>query len=104
VASRAGGHSIKKIDDQEDYSLWEFHYDPSKDSARQLAGAQAALQQNPNQTQGQNQNQNQTTGFGTSGFGTTGFGQNPSSSPSQPAPSQPQPGSTMTTGSGPPQD
>jgi len=31
VASRAKGHSIKTIDDQDDYSLWEFYYDPTKD-------------------------------------------------------------------------
>lgn len=32
VASRAGGDSIKTINDQTDYSLWEFVYDPSKDT------------------------------------------------------------------------
>lgn len=31
VASRAGGKSIKTINDQTDYSLWEFVYDPTKD-------------------------------------------------------------------------
>jgi len=53
VASRAVGHSIKTIDDQDDYSLWEFYYDPTKDlqpglpangqrSAPQQPGAQVA--------------------------------------------------------------
>ena len=31
VASKAEGHSIKRVNDQTDYSLWEFYYDPSKD-------------------------------------------------------------------------
>ena len=39
VASIAKGHSIKTVNDQEDYSLWEFYYDPSKDQMRAAAGA-----------------------------------------------------------------
>jgi type II secretory pathway pseudopilin PulG len=31
VASQAGGHSIKLINEQADYSLWEFIYDPTQD-------------------------------------------------------------------------
>jgi type II secretory pathway pseudopilin PulG len=31
VASRAAGKSIKVVNDQDDYSLWEFVYDPTKD-------------------------------------------------------------------------
>jgi hypothetical protein len=38
VASKAGGHSIKTVNDQTDYSLWEFYYDPSKDTMRGLPG------------------------------------------------------------------
>lgn len=38
VASRASGQSIKTINDQSDYSLWEFYYDPSKDVQPGLAG------------------------------------------------------------------
>ncbi|HEX4771470.1 MAG TPA: hypothetical protein VH351_11585 [Bryobacteraceae bacterium] len=33
IASIAKGHSIKIVDEQSDYSLWEFHYDPSKDTS-----------------------------------------------------------------------
>ncbi len=33
VASTAKGSSIKAVNDQTDYSLWEFYYDPSKDVA-----------------------------------------------------------------------
>lgn len=39
VASRASGESIKSINDQTDYSLWEFYYDPSKDVQPGLGGA-----------------------------------------------------------------
>lgn len=53
VASRATGHSIKTINDQDNYSLWEFYYDPTKDlqpglpangqhNASQQPGAQVA--------------------------------------------------------------
>ncbi len=34
VASRGSGHSIKNINDQFQYSLWEFYYDPSTDPMR----------------------------------------------------------------------
>ncbi len=50
VASKAEGHTIKAINDQTDYSLWEFYYDPTKDltggvaSAAQAGAAQAAAQ------------------------------------------------------------
>jgi len=40
VASKAAGESIKVINDQTDYSLWEFFYDPRKDLMRG-AGAMA---------------------------------------------------------------
>ncbi len=45
VASKAKGHSIKIVNDQEDYSLWEFYYDPTKDRMQAAAGA---LPQNNN--------------------------------------------------------
>lgn len=38
VASKASGESIKTVDDQSDYSLWEFYYDPTKDVRPGLAG------------------------------------------------------------------
>jgi hypothetical protein len=38
VASKAEGHTIKVINDQVDYSLWEFYYDPSKDAKQGLPG------------------------------------------------------------------
>jgi hypothetical protein len=33
VASLAKGSSIKTVNDQTDYSLWEFYYDPTKDTS-----------------------------------------------------------------------
>jgi hypothetical protein len=40
VASKAKGQSIKLVNDQDDYSLWEFYYDPMKDIKQGLpAGA-----------------------------------------------------------------
>lgn len=38
VASKAQGHTIKVVNDQVDYSLWEFYYDPSKDVKQVLPG------------------------------------------------------------------
>lgn len=42
VASKAEGHSIKTVNDQSDYSLWEFYYDPTKDLTRGIANAAQA--------------------------------------------------------------
>jgi hypothetical protein len=69
VASNAKGESIKSINDQTDYSLWEFYYDPSKDLAPGMNGTmQTGTRQN---------GQSSTT---QSGFGSSSFSQ---SSPSQ---------------------
>jgi hypothetical protein len=40
VASRASGHSIKLVNDQDNYSLWEFYYDMTKEANTALAAAQ----------------------------------------------------------------
>lgn len=40
VASKASGHSIKLVNDQDDYSLWEFFYDMTKEANTALAAAQ----------------------------------------------------------------
>jgi hypothetical protein len=68
VASKAKGHSIKKVEDQSDYSLWEFWYDPAKDTSM---GTTSNLQ---NGAGGQNL-QPSTPGFGSPGV-------NPSIAPS----------------------
>lgn len=77
VASQAAGHSIKTVNDQTDYSLWEFYYDPMKDANRRLANMMGAAGAAP-------QNTGQSGGFGQSpqnGFGTGAFGAGNSSSP-----------------------
>jgi hypothetical protein len=69
VASKAAGHSIKVVNDQTDYSLWEFYYDPTKDASRGIANAMgsvgAGAQQGTPQQNGIGQN-SQQNGFGTS--------------------------------------
>ncbi len=67
VASKAGGHSIKVVNDQTDYSLWEFYYDPTKDASKGISNALGAM----GASQQANQQQN----------GITPFGSNNSSSP-----------------------
>ncbi len=42
VASKVERHSIKVVNDQQNYSLWEFYYDPTKDPAMNAAGAALA--------------------------------------------------------------
>lgn len=98
VASKAGGKTIKVVNDQTDYSLWEFYYDPSKDLARG-AGANAMA---PGGALGQtgaqgNAPQNTNSGFGASTStlapqnpteGTTGEPQSQGSAP-QPQPQAP---------------
>ncbi|HLH02136.1 MAG TPA: hypothetical protein VKX25_05155 [Bryobacteraceae bacterium] len=56
VASKAGGHSIKLVNDQDDYSKWEFFYDPTKNTTPGGVQMGAFNQQ---------QNAQQQTGFGT---------------------------------------
>ena len=59
VASQAKGPSIKRVNDQDDYSKWEFYYDPSKDTGMMMPvmgaqqpglmqGAAPGVNQNPN--------------------------------------------------------
>jgi len=85
VASKAKGHSIKLVNDQDDYSLWEFWYDPTKDPMRgggQVIGIQPATNSNA----AANNNSSSTTSFtiGSSSSGTT---------TTNPTPPTPQPAS-----------
>jgi hypothetical protein len=95
VASKAKGNSIKKVNDQSDYSLWEFYYDPSKDATRGVPGAGQAGQQPGANTTGAN------TGFGrqnSAGPGQGGFGSGTTTA--TPAPTSP---SNFGTSQAPPQ-
>lgn len=82
VASKAKGHTIKKVNDQTDYSLWEFWYDPSKDTSQGVGGAQQ------NGAGGQNvQNGAQLGQPANSAFGSTSANQpNTQASPVTPPP------------------
>lgn len=96
VASIAKGHSIKLVDEQSDYSLWEFHYDPSKDTSLSGGAGPAGTLQNgqvaPAGAFG-NQNKNQQGMFGQSNQpGTNPSGANqPMTDPNQTNPDQANP-------------
>jgi hypothetical protein len=66
VASKAAGHSIKVVNDQTDYSLWEFYYDPTKDAMKGISNALGAM----GASQQANQQQNGMTPFGSNSSGT----------------------------------
>ncbi len=66
VASKAERHSIKLVNDQQQYSLWEFYYDPSKDPLRNGAAALNQIGAN--------------NGGGNATFGNTGIGALPGAS------------------------
>jgi hypothetical protein len=88
VASRATGHSIKAINDQDDYSLWEFYYDPTKDLQPGLPGngQRNAAQQPGTQVAGPNASTPASNGIqGSGGFHLgTGLSSNgPASNPPQ---------------------
>jgi hypothetical protein len=81
VASKAGGKSIKRVNDQDDYAKWEFFYDPTKDTVPGGTAMGAYNQQ-------QNAQQQNGNGFGSqngSSFGSqsgSSFGsQNNASAP-----------------------
>lgn len=72
VASIAKGTSIKTVNDQTNYSLWEFYYDPSKDATRNMPGTgQPGAQQPGAVTPGANPAAGTQSGFGSS----SGFSQ-----------------------------
>jgi hypothetical protein len=79
VASKASGHSIKLVNEQDNYSLWEFYYDMTKDANTALAAAQSrggATSTNPS-----------ANGFGQSnGFSLSNNNSNSTAAPSPPPP------------------
>lgn len=120
VASKANGLSIKIVNEQEKYSLWEFFYDPTKDPMRGAMGIQGggangqnAGRNNSNSGFGNGQNSGfgggQNSGFGSGGssggfgggnrsFGNNSPGNNTMGTGSQAPPNSPSP-QTMTTSS-----
>ena len=66
VASKAEGHSIKAVNDQTQYPLWEFFYDPTKDAMGAMASAaQAGAAQSGVQVGGQNFGAGNSSGLST---------------------------------------
>jgi hypothetical protein len=63
VASLAKGRTIKMVNDQTDYSLWEFYYDPTKDTS--MTGGSGVNPMNgvnlPNNNNSPNSNSNSST-------------------------------------------
>jgi hypothetical protein len=94
VASKAKGHTIKKVEDQTDYSLWEFWYDPTKDTSM---GNTSNLQ---NGAGGQNL-QPGAPGFGTPGV-TPSIAPNPGVGTNQNAPDNTGGANTTATPTAPP--
>jgi hypothetical protein len=89
VASKASGHSIKLVNDQDNYSLWEFYYDMTKEANAAMAAAQnggshignnGAVNPSTN-TFGLSNTSNPSTGFSLSNNATGG-----SNSPPTPPP------------------
>lgn len=70
IASKVERHSIKALNEQQDYSLWEFFYDPAKDPARNALGAALSQSGGTNGaqpgigTQPQRNNNSQSSPFG----------------------------------------
>jgi hypothetical protein len=103
VASIAKGRSILRVEEQSDYSLWEFHYDPSKDTSLsgganpagalqngQVAPAGAFANQNTNQQGVLGQSNNQPSADPNA---TSSDQANPAA-PNSPNPNQPNPNQT----------
>jgi hypothetical protein len=76
VASKAQGRSIKVINDQTDYSLWEFYYNPQNDTTSGVG----VLPGNAPQPGAAPQNGN-TSAFGQPAGSSFGFGSSSTSTP-----------------------
>jgi hypothetical protein len=102
VASKAKGHTIKKINEQTDYSLWEFWYDPTKDTSMGTIGNQQNGAGGQNVQNGTPLGQPANSTFGaTTGPATGTFGaqnpagaQNPPTNGSDSTNNQPNPGAS----------
>ena len=91
VASKAKGATIKKINEQTDYSLWEFWYDPTKDTSMGVLGST----QNGNGAQ--NVQNGTQLGQPAAGFGATSTSQPATQTAPPPAPATPDSGSVSGT-------
>ena len=94
VASTVKGHSIKVINDQHDYSKWEFVYDFRKDTGGSISATQQTGAQNPTNPLGGNgiggafSSTPQSGSTSGSSSGATTGGTNPGSTTSPTTPNQ----------------
>jgi hypothetical protein len=100
VASKASGHSIKLINDQDNYALWEFYFDMRKEANSAFAAAQnRGSQMGPNGTTNPANPSSNTFGSSNKGFSlsnnsSSGFSlsnNNSSSTPNNTPAQNPQP-------------
>lgn len=91
VASLAKGSSIKLVNDQSDYSLWEFYYDPTKDTSITGQSGINPMQGVTMPNSATNTSTNNSSGFSNSGTSSTNStnAPTPSTTPS-PNPTTPQ--------------
>lgn len=101
VASKAKGHSIKLVHDEDDYLKWEFYYDPTQDTTMRATlptgmtpTTQTSTTQTPTPTSQQPTQATQQSPFGTdqtngnsNGLNGTAVPPPPVSAPLAPAPS-----------------
>lgn len=91
VASIAKGASIKTVNDQSDYFLWEFYYDPTKDTSATAQGSGTAGS-GVNPLNGLNpQNNNSLTPNSSNSFGSSTPQPSNQPVPTAPTPLTPQP-------------
>jgi len=92
VASKASGHSIKLINDQDNYSLWEFYFDMRKEANSAFAAAQNRGSQmgpngaaNPSTNTSGSSNRFSLSNNSSSGFGLSNnnSGSTPNNTPAQ---------------------
>lgn len=96
VASKASGHTIKLINDQDNYSLWEFYFDLRKEANAAFAAAQnTGSRMGPNGTANPSTNTfGSSKGFSLSNNSSSGFGfsnNNSGSTPNNTPAQNPQP-------------
>lgn len=99
VASKAKGNSIKLVHDQDDYSKWEFYYDPTQDTSLRpaLPGGTAPNGTGQVQTGTTVNQQQQQSVFGSSPTTIGATGTNQPATPQPGAPASPNTGQAAPT-------
>jgi hypothetical protein len=84
VASKASGHSIKLVNDQDNYSLWEFYYDMAKEANAALSAAQGASRIGNTMVNGTPTNPSANTFGSSNGFSLSNSNSNSMAAPGSP--------------------